>query len=195
SRVKLMKNVLEDSGYSRLLKLKNHSIEITGSLSQVMHPMEKRKLKKCNDFGLKLFHEPVEMLPLIYEFIRLCRKEKKQPLSIDYETLQRSFENFPDNYFIFTVKKSNEIYAATIAVKVNEKVLYNFLPASPAKFNDLSPTVKLIDGMYSYAYKKKFKFLDLGISTTPEGKNEKTLIEFKKHRGGQTSSKQEFGNM
>lgn len=196
ARVKVMKKVLEEAGFSRLLKCKNHSIEIRErSLSSLIHPMEKRKLSKCNDFGLEFFKEPADMLPVVYEFIHLCRKEKKHPLSINFERLSKSFELFPENYFIFSVKKNNEIYAATIGVKVNDKVIYNFLPASPAKFNDLSPTVKLIDGMYSYAYKKKFKFLDLGISTTPEGKNQKTLIEFKKHMGGQKSSKQKFGKM
>lgn len=196
ARVKMIKNTLEEVGFARLLKCKNHSIEITEkSLSALIHPMEKRKLKKCNDFGLEFFREPIDMLPVVYEFIHLCRKEKKHPLSIDSNQLNQSFQLFPDNYFIFTVKKSNEIYAATIGVKVNDKVIYNFLPASPAKFNDLSPTVKLIDGLYSFAYKKRFKYLDLGISTTPEGKNQKTLIEFKKHMGGQKSTKQKFGKM
>lgn len=196
SRVKLMKKALEACGFSRLVKFKNHAISISEKrLWALIHPMEKRKLKKCNESGLAFYREPVDMLPVIYEFIRLCRKEKMLPVSIDFDLLQQSFDLFPDHYFLFTVKKNNEIYAATIAVKVNNKVLYNFLPASPTRFNDLSPTVKLIDGLYDFARRHHYEYLDLGVSTTAEGKDQKTLIEFKQHMGGKKSSKVKLGKM
>jgi len=189
-RYKLAKFVLENRGFKKAIKYKNHHIEILGkSLQPFIHNMERRKLKKCNKAGMEFYHEPVELLPVIYNFIAVCRKEKSQPLNITMEKLSESFQKFPDNYFIFTVKKSNEIYAATIAVKVNESIFYNFLPASPVKFNAISPTVKLLDGLYTFAKKNGFKFIDLGVSTTSDGKDQSSLIKFKKHMGGKRSTK------
>ncbi len=189
-KTKLQKKILQELGFSKVLKLKNHHIEITKkTLLHQMHEMEKRKLKKCNKEGIAFYQEANDMLPILYNFISLCRKEKKQPLNISLENLQQSMETFPENYFIFSVKLNNELFAVTIAVRVNENILYNFLPASPIKFNHLSPMVKLIDGLYSYARSNNYKYLDLGVSTTSDGKDQDSLVAFKMHMGGIRSTK------
>jgi len=189
-KYKLAKGVLEKHGFKKAVKYKNHHIEILGkSLQPFMHDMERRKLKKANKAGLEFHVEPQEMLPIIYNFITVCRKEKQQPVNITHENLLESFQQFPQDYLLFTVKKGNEIYASTICVKVNDTVLYNFLPASPARFNSISPMVKLIDSLYSYAHKHNFKYIDLGVSTTSDGNHQDSLIKFKKHMGGKRSTK------
>ncbi len=189
-RTKLQRQILLDQGFEKVLKLKNHHIDITNkNLSSHIHEMEKRKLKKCNSEGLAFYEESADMLPVLYNFISVCRKEKNQPLNISLEQLQLSMNAFPDRYFIFSVKLNNEFFAVTIAVKVNDNVLYNFLPASPIKFNYLSPMVKLIEGLYNFGRQQKFKYLDLGVSTTRDGKDQETLLAFKKHMGGQRSFK------
>lgn len=189
-RFNLMKKVLENHGFQTSLKYKNHHIELKkNTIASLFHPMEKRKLKKCNSQKLGFYQESPEMLPLVYNFISLCRKEKNHPLNMTYENLKESFERFPENYLIFTVRQNNEIYAATIAVVVNDKILYNFLPASPTRFNDLSPTVKLIEGLFKFAKSNNYKYLDLGVSTTHDGEDQTSLIDFKKHVGGIRSLK------
>ena len=189
-KTKAQRKILQELGFTKVLKLKNHHIEITKkTLLPQLHEMEKRKLKKCNKEGLAFYQEANDMLPILYNFISLCRKEKKQALNISLENLQQSMESFPENYFIFSVKLNNEIFAVTVAVRVNENILYNFLPASPTKFNHLSPMVKLIDGLYSYARSNHYKYLDLGVSTTKDGKDQDSLVAFKKHMGGIRSTK------
>ena len=99
---------------------------------------------------------------------------------------------FPQNYLLFSVRNGDELMAATIAIIVHRKILYNFLPGSLRKMKHFSPTVLLIDGLYKFCQQRQIDMLDLGISTTKDGKNQNSLISFKERMGGQSSPKYFF---
>jgi hypothetical protein len=186
----LVNNALLELGCELYLRAVNHHIETRPEpLTERMHTMEQRRLRKCADHGLAFAQEHRESLPEIYAFLTACRAEKDLEPSVALHTLQHYFEAFPQDYLLFAVRKNEELMAATVAVKVSRSILYNFLPASLQAHNRLSPMVMLIDGLYAYCQQHRFEMLDLGISTTTTGKDQDSLIRFKENVGASPSEK------
>lgn len=124
-----------------------------------------------------------------FEFIRNCRSEKGYHLSLTFDALSQLFQDFPRDFRIFSVRTAkNELAACTVAVRINNDVLYNFYPASPLRFNNFSPAVMLTEGLYQVCRAENYTMLDLGTSALPSGPNF-PLMNFKKHLGGQPSLK------
>jgi hypothetical protein len=177
--------VLLGLGFREALRAANHHIPVDGRpLTAKMHGMELRRLKRCRQAGLAFGEEPADRAEEIYRFIAECRSEQGLKPSVDYELLQAYLRDFPQQYRLFAVRQGAELCAATVAIRVHKKVLYNFLPASPRRLRNLSPTVLLLEGLYGYAAVRGFEVLDLGISTTPDGRHQEGLIRFKEHMGG-----------
>ena len=130
----------------------------------------------------------------VYNFISACRKEKNQFLSMSFLQLQKVINRFPDNFTLFQVEDEQQIAAAAIVIKVNDKILYTFYYAHDRRFNRISPTVFLIGEIYRYAQEHQFTHIDLGTSMVNGGIN-RPLIQFKKSIGGQSSSKYIFDKM
>lgn len=182
-----LSEILIKSGFQIEEKLINHHIEVDDeSLSQKMHPMEVRRLKKCDNAGFILSYEPTTSIDEIYEFIRTCRAEKGWNLSMSKDEIRETAENLPLNYLLLSVKDQEEMVAASIAVLVNKNILYNFYPASRIDYTPFSPTVMLTYGLYQYCQQAKIKILDLGTSPTL------SLQGFKQHLGGLSSYKRSY---
>ncbi|TGD80635.1 GNAT family N-acetyltransferase [Hymenobacter wooponensis] len=157
-----------------------------------LHPSERRRLRKCERHGFQFEQEPPLLLPLAYEFLNRCRQEKGQHLSLPLERLQELFRLFPQHYFLFSVRDaSGEWVALTVAIRVNDEVLYNFYPASPLAYNAFSPVVLLNAGLHAFGKASGMRILDLGTSMLPEGPNY-SLLQFKRHLGGVLSLKLTF---
>lgn len=168
----------------------NHHISIgEEGLEQRMHIMERRRLAKCRAEGLGFLQKKQGDFDQVYEYIENCRAEKNLKPSVVREKMRTYLKMFPQDYLLFTVEKNGEIFAATIAIKVSRKIMYNFLPASLGRYSSLSPMVMLVDEMYEYCRERYFEILDLGISTLPEGVHQDSLIAFKEHMGGEKSTK------
>lgn len=181
------------SGFIVSKEAVNHHIPITESdLEQIIHPMERRRLTKCRTEKLKFSQVPATDFDRVYDYIETCRKEKGLKPSVDREQMRNYLEKFPQDYMLFVVHKDRDIYAATIAIKVIRKVLYNFLPASLERYGSLSPMVMLIEGLYEFCSEHNYDILDLGISTLPEGQHQESLIAFKENMGGQKSLKMSY---
>ncbi|WP_160328188.1 GNAT family N-acetyltransferase [Solirubrum puertoriconensis] len=154
-----------------------------------LHPSERRRLHKCLRHGFRVEQEPPLLLPLAYEFLRRCREEKGQTLSLTQEQLMDLFRRFPREYLLFSVRDAaGEWVALTVAVLAGRGVLYNFFPASPLQYNSFSPVVLLNAGLHAFAQASGLRLLDLGTSTLPTGHNE-SLLRFKRHLGGVFSLK------
>ncbi|UYZ61082.1 GNAT family N-acetyltransferase [Hymenobacter latericus] len=154
-----------------------------------LHPSERRRLHKCLRHGFRVEQEPPLLLPLAYEFLRRCREEKGQALSLTQEQLLDLFRRFPREYLLFSVRDAaGEWVALTVAVLAGRGVLYNFYPASPLQYNSFSPVVLLNAGLHAFAQASGLRLLDLGTSTLPTGLNE-SLLRFKRHLGGVPSLK------
>ncbi|GAB3825013.1 hypothetical protein GCM10028821_05140 [Hymenobacter jeollabukensis] len=154
-----------------------------------LHPSERRRLHKCQRHGFRFEQEPPLLLPLAYEFLRRCREEKGQALSLSEAQLTALFRDFPRDYLLFSVRDAAGDWAAlTVAVLAGRGVLYNFYPASPLRYNAFSPVVLLNAGLHAFGLASGLRLLDLGTSTLPEGQNE-SLLRFKRHLGGVPSLK------
>ena len=168
----------------------NHHIEITEKpMTDLMHAMEKRKHEKCVNSNFKFQKEPISQFDEIFQFIYACRKEKGQALSMKQEDLQNMAMALPESYLLFSVRDGSKLIAASICIVVNSRVIYNFYPASKLTYNNFSPMVFLVAGIYQYGQKNGVEILDLGTSMLNNKPNE-SLIKFKENIGGQKTQRQ-----
>lgn len=189
----LLTNALLRIGFQVELSEISHHIPVAEvPLENRLHASARRRLHKCQRNGFTFQQEEAELLPEIFWFIEQCRAEKKYPLSLNLPETTSLFNQFPDSFLIFTVRTSTqELAAATIAVRINAEILYNFYPASPQKFNTFSPTILLTEGLYQVCQQQGFQILDLGTSMLGQKPNF-PLIAFKKHLGGEAGLKLTF---
>ncbi len=180
--------VLSNNGFKILATDINHHIPIEGNFKNRIISMQFRKLKKCKKEGLIFKEENLSKLEDIYFFILKCRNERGQILSMDYHQLRNATNCSPERYKLFSVFKEGERLAATVAVIVNEEILYNFYPASKLAFKALSPMVFLTEGLFDYCRRNDYKILDLGTSCMGNQPNT-GLINFKEGIGGESSLK------
>ncbi|WP_354582824.1 hypothetical protein [Hymenobacter sp. UYCo722] len=176
--------VLRQRGYRVALAEQNYHLDPARAYEAHLHPSERRRLHKCRRAGLFIEQEPAYLLPRAYEFIRACRQERGQALSLPLERVQALFKAFPREHFLFSVRQPDGEWAAlTVAIQVSATVLYNFYPASPLRCNGLSPVVVLNEGLHAFARASRMRVLDLGTSTLDSGPNA-SLLRFKRHLGG-----------
>lgn len=189
----IISKTMENSGFKIVLKAINHHITIDENpLKERMHPMEVRRLNKCELSGFSFQQEEPAQAEEIYDFLHFCRQEDDLQLSITKDTFLNYLDKFPKNYPFFSVRNDDKLLAATIAIRVHRKILYSFLPGSLRKFKKYSPTVMLNDGLYTYCQAHNIEMLDLGISTEKDGTDQKSLIVFKERIGGEKSFKYFF---
>jgi hypothetical protein len=179
-------------GYRVTLAELNNHLPLNQDFEARLHPSERRRLAKCQRHGFHFEQEPLFFLPKAYDFLRRCREEKGQHLSLSEERLTELFRLFPNNHFLFSVRDgAGEWAALTVAIQVNERVLYSFYPASPLSYNAFSPVVLLNQGLHAFGRASGLQLLDLGTSTLPTGLNQ-SLLQFKRHLGGILSLKLSF---
>lgn len=182
-----LQEILMNSGFWMQEELVNHYIIVGHEpLSRKIHTMEMRRLKKCYTAGFTFSQEGPDSQKEVYNFIRTCRAEKEWNLSMRWDEIKQIVSLLPQHYLFFTVREQEKIVAATIAVLVNNQMLYNFYPASRMSYNPFSPAVMLISGLYQYCQQSNIKILDLGTSPTL------SLQKFKEHLGGVLSYKRTY---
>ena len=175
---------LRQRGYRVALAEQNYHLDPALPYEAHLHPSERRRLHKCRRHGLHFEQEPPFLLPAAYAFIEACRQERGQTLSLSLARVQELFQRFPREHFLFSVRQPDGVWAAlTVAIRVSGRVLYNFYPASPLRYNALSPVVLLNEGLHAFARASDLAVLDLGTSTLDTGPNA-SLLRFKRHLGG-----------
>jgi len=195
-KAKIIENALQNAGFNVDLKAVNHHIDIREEqFESFIHPMEARRLARCRSQNFQFLRETDYQATEIYDYLDQCRAEQGLQLSITKRKLFRYLELFPQNYHLFSVRSSSDIMAATVAIKVHRKILYSFLPGSLRKYKNFSPTVMLNEGLYNYCQIGGIDLLDLGISTEKNGKDQKSLIDFKERIGGKKSFKYFFSKV
>ena len=179
------------SGYRIVRTDINHHIPLEGRFEHNLHKMEKRKLQKARKMGLQFKIASVDQLTPFYHYLKNWRHQRQIPMPIELPELRMLFQNFPDRYFICGVTLDGEWLAASVLVRVNEEILYNFIPAYDPKYSSVSPVVFLMDGIYDFALENDYRVLDLGRSST-ETELQLGLIQFKERLGGLPSLKFTF---
>ncbi|GGC01488.1 GNAT family N-acetyltransferase [Dyadobacter sediminis] len=150
---------------------------------------EKRRLRKSVAAGFVAGPDFTVSCETAYEFIQESRLQKGYAISISLLQMQLLLHVFPDHFQIFTVKDTGRIIALSLAVRVNERVLYNFLSADLGSYRHFSPAVMLLESIYRFCQEKQISMLDLGISIDGTGIHKPSLSRFKQNVGGEACVK------
>jgi len=148
---------------------------------------QRRRFNKCRNFNFLVKEIPVD--EKLYTFLKRCRDERGYPLSMTLSSLTQLARVFPDKVMGWGVFEKDQLICATVGIRAEQHVLYNFLPASLLQYNEFSPMVMLLDTVYAYCRNQRIAMLDLGISCDENGNEKPSLLRFKKQLGGVVSSK------
>ena len=188
----LLNVLLLNNGFTTTNTEINSAIEVDEiAFENKISHAEAKRLRRCRQEELEFRILSMKMLDKVYSFISECRKERSMALSMTLQQLKSTLQNCMNDFLFFGIYQKDELIAASISVKVNERILYDFYHAHPKSFDQLSPVVALVDGMYAYCKQNKFELLDLGTSAVG-GKINFSLLNFKTQTGGQLSMKFTF---
>lgn len=186
----MLKKALIDNGFLVHQEI-NHHVVLSDSV-QSISAMQKRRIKKCQNIGLVYQTESANRLEKVHDFITRCRVQQNLAINITLDRLKRLFEQLPSRYLIRSIRDDNQgLYAVLIAIKVNRKVVYSYLPAFDRQYRALSPLALLFHEFYQEMRQEGFEFIDLGISSE-NGKPQDGLIRFKEGMGGVMTYREEF---
>jgi len=169
---------------SSILFITKDSFESKLSISK------KQKLKKCID-RFSFATDSLTNLERIYTFIAEARHAKGYELSMNWQQMQRTVQQLPNNFSLFKVEEGEQLAAAAICIRVSDTILYTFYYAHAARYDKLSPVTLLLHGIYQHAANNGIAQIDLGTSLA-DGKLNPSLLHFKKSVGGKSSPKYSF---
>ncbi|GAB4056227.1 GNAT family N-acetyltransferase [Spirosoma litoris] len=152
-------------------------------------PAERRRLRKCREAGFQFMHWKEPNLHEVLDFLLDTHAQKGYSLTLPPNRLIKLVQGFPEQFAVFVVRNRTELAALTIAVRVRQDILYNFLPASHPDYQAFSPMVMLIDGLVTYCQKQQIRLLDLGVSLDEQRQPKPSLLRFKRNLGAQESPK------
>ncbi len=147
-----------------------------------LRPNERKKLRQCYEAGYAFRQLPAAALPEVYRLVVATRQRRGYPVSMSLAALQAAWAAMPDKYLLFGVFDGDKLIAASVSIRVNRQVLYNFYHADEAAYRSRSPLVRLVEGVYQYCRFQHISYLDLGISSVGGRLNE-GLYRFKKNLG------------
>ena len=153
---------------------------------------ERRRLRKCRRARFRFAHWDSPDLDAVTSFLIRTRRQRGYELTLPAERLRRLIQTFPDQFSIFVVSDGPTIAALTVAVRVRDDILYNFLPASDPGYHDHSPMVLLTDGLFGYCQERQIRLLDLGVSLDGGCQPKLSLLRFKRNLGALESPKLTF---
>lgn len=157
----------------------------------IIRHSEKLRVRQAHNAGFVFHQAGLHHFPEVFDFISGCHREKGYGLSITADELYRTARAFPGRYLLFVVREQEKIRAAAISIRINSKILYNFLANHNKECNNLSPAVMLMEGIYDHCRDNGFELLDLGTSALQDKPNF-TLLDFKMHIGATPTSKLSF---
>ncbi|QMW00692.1 GNAT family N-acetyltransferase [Spirosoma foliorum] len=152
-------------------------------------PAERRRLRKCLEAGFQFMHWKEPNLHEVLDFLQETHAQKDYSLTLPPDRLLKLVQGFPKQFAVFVVKDRTDLTALTVAVRVRQDILYNFLPASHLHYQAFSPMVMLIDGLFTYCQQQQIRLLDLGVSLDEKRQQKPSLLRFKRNLGAQESPK------
>lgn len=160
----------------------------TSSVTKILAGSEVNRLNKCRLAGFRFENTPLDKYEEIHAFTLQCRKERGQSFSMSVPQLGAMIEKCPEEVMLFSVYKETQLTAAAICMRVGATAVYNFSHAHLAEFDDYSPVVFLIDGIFDYCKKNGIEMIDLGSSSL-EYRPNFPLLAFKERLGSCLSLK------
>lgn len=167
-------------------------IQVTDELfTDVIRHSEKLRMRQAQKADFIFNHLVIDKLDEVYLFLSQCHADKGYKLSMTLGELKRAVKEFPERYLLFVILHQEKIVAASVSIRVNKNTLYNFFANHEREYNQLSPLILLIDGIYAFCRENKITLLDLGTSAWQDKPNF-NLLDFKIHIGGIPTSKLTF---
>ncbi|GHB56856.1 GNAT family N-acetyltransferase [Persicitalea jodogahamensis] len=190
ARSSFLQEVYRERGFTVMNSFINHHIPVGDDpFIHKIHPSERKRLRKCQRAGFVTEGwdnpDPGE----VYSFLAKSRERQGYALSLDFEQLKNLLTELPGEVKVFVVKDGAEIVSLTVAIRVNQRILYNFCPADNLDYRAFSPTVLLNCALYEYAQNEGIELIDLGVSLDHSGNEKASLIRFKENLGGLPSLK------
>lgn len=164
----------------------------TASFENNIVPSERRRLRKCREAGFQAEHWVLPNVAEVVDFLEETRRQQGYQLTIRPEHLTDLLQKFPEQFLIFTVTDGSQLAAQTVAIRVREDILYNFMPASHPAYQRFSPMVMLTAGLFTYCQQQSIRLLDLGTSLDGNNQPKPSLMRFKQNLGAQESPKLVF---
>lgn len=161
------------------------------SYEEIIRHSELLRRRQAQVAGLKSCRIPDSNLESLFGFIAACHKKKGYPLSISLGDLKTTVCKFPGRYVLFGVMEGDNLVAGSISILIRRNIMYNFLVNHDSGYSRLSPPVLLMDAIYKYCSEHSISMLDLGTSAL-QGKPNFSLLDFKLHVGGRSTSKLSF---
>ncbi|MEQ9467536.1 MAG: GNAT family N-acetyltransferase [Ekhidna sp.] len=166
----------------------NQHIDLSKEWQDSIHKMQARKLQSLKEEGFEFQKMGNDQVKTAYDFLTVCRQAQGLQINIEFDHLESLIDELPEQYEIFGVFRGGKISALCIAVNVTDEIAYYYLPATSPMFRNKSPMVMLIAGMVAHCQSKRFKYLDLGVSSK-EGRPQETLKLFKERMGAMETGK------
>jgi hypothetical protein len=188
----LLTVLLKDLGYIITQDEINSSIIIDDALwENKISKDELYHFKRCQRELLTFREMEIAKLVEVYRFIESCRHERKMSLSMTLDQMINTVRHCQTDFLLFGAFQYDEMVAAAISIRVNDRILYDFYYGHSKSSNSLSPVVFLLDGQYTFCQRNGFQILDLGTSSL-NGKTNFSLLNFKSQVGGIPSMKLTF---
>lgn len=187
----LIESILIERGFQIANEEIGSILEVRSSFKEEIHRSEKKRLRKSINSHFKFDEVPIGELEYTYSFMLQCRQSKDYILSMSLQGIQDLAFEFPQDVVLFAVKDGNRIVAASICIRINAKMLYDFYHDHDAFYNSHSPIVLLVKGINDYCYEHSITLLDLGTTMINSDVNT-TLLEFKLKLGGKRAVKYSF---
>lgn len=163
----------------------NHHISVTSSsFVDKITKTEQKKLMACRDAG---FYTQLLLNPNpedLHNFLTNHRNKRGYNVSLNRLQFTSLLTRFPTDIKVFRVYDKNEPIAQSVTVRVNSRVLYNFLSVSTPEYDRWSPSVLLLSDTYRHCQNSGISVLDLGTSLDHDGQEKPGLIRFKENVGG-----------
>ena len=153
---------------------------------------EWRRLQKCRRAGFRFVHWCCPDVDAVVSFLVRTRQQQGYRLVLPPDRLCHLIRAFPNQFLVFVVRDGSAIAAMTVAVRVRNDILYNFLPASNLSYHAYSPMVLLTEGVFGYCRQQQIQLLDLGMSLDGNRQPKPGLMRFKRNLGAQESLKLTF---
>ncbi len=166
-------------------------LSVADSFEDKLDTWELRKLRQAEESGLHSAQFETTSLEEVYTFILKCREERDQKLSLTFTELKSVVDIYPDRFIVVGIFENESIVAASICIRINEHILYNFYSAHPRAYDHLSPAVLLIKSLYGFCQTNNIGLLDLGTSAL-DGKPNFGLLDFKLRLGATPTPKYTF---
>ncbi|WP_339758313.1 hypothetical protein [Algoriphagus aquimarinus] len=127
--------------------------------------------------GLSVSHSPISNFGFLND-IRFWNLEKGYEVAIDDNRMVQQVSEYPDRYFLITLRKNSEAIGYSVGVKLTGDSLYYFLSAINPKIRVKNGGELILSALFQLAVEQKVNFIDLGSSDLEEGVNH-SLMFFK----------------